>query len=135
MNDNSKPRILRAFDLRFESIGHTDADLDGKEFTEMEAEGFTDTLRRENTLPRGVQRVVSGYISEDDAQGATNRKVFVSVTVRVLAADEDTASEFAAPADLLTRIADAMGTDEDGANQLELEGNWIVAETDPAEEP
>ncbi|MGF6440435.1 hypothetical protein [Paraburkholderia youngii] len=38
-----------------------------------------------------------------------------------------------APIDILTRIADAMATGEDGDNLLELEGNWIVANSEPAE--
>lgn len=131
MNQNSQLNQV-AFDVRFEAVGYTSVDLDGTEISEEEARGFTETATAERSLPNGVNAVVRANISEDDAQSPDDRKVFVCVTLRVMAQNETAAQNFTAPVDLLTRVADMMSTTDEG-DPLDLINSWEVADVEPAE--
>jgi hypothetical protein len=122
-----------SFDVTFEATGFTQADLRDREFTEEEARGFSEVAMAERQFPAGILSVVRGWISEDDAQKATDRKVFVCVTLRVYATSVVSASRTAAPAELLARIVDAMASTETGECLVSLEGNWAVTEVVPFE--
>lgn len=119
------------FNVTFEATGFTDADLCNCEFAEEEARVFSEVAMTEGQFPAGILSVVRGWISEDDAQKPTDRKVFVCVTLRVYAASVEDASRTAPPAALLTRIVDAMASTVTGECLVSLEGNWKVTEVVP----
>jgi hypothetical protein len=120
-----------SFDVTFEAVGFTSEDLSGCNLTDTEGEGFTVTAIAENQFPEGVTAVIRGHISEDDAQGSASCKVFVCITLRVLAQNALRASRTAAPVHLLTRVADTMATSSAGECPLTLEDNWQVTEVEP----
>lgn len=121
------------FNVTFESTGVTqDAAVLDATCTEQEAAGFNDTLTAEGGFPPGILAVAGGYITSDDGQGDCDIKVFASVTLLVEAASEAQAQALPPPADLLTKVADMMGTLPSGQCPLELEPNaWRVVEVEP----
>ncbi|WP_321820871.1 MULTISPECIES: hypothetical protein [unclassified Burkholderia] len=125
---------LQEFDVRFEDVGYTSIDLSACELSAEEAAGFTEVVAAEGQLPRNVVGAVRGYIAEDDAQNPDDRKVFVSVTLRVRAHDEVAAESFPPLGDLLSKLADMMAVDVDGRVALDLEGNWEVMEVSAPED-
>ncbi|MBN3776884.1 hypothetical protein G3O06_04775 [Burkholderia sp. Ac-20345] len=124
-------RGMVPFNVTFEATGFTDADLCTREFADEEARGFSQVAMTEGQFPAGILSVVRGWISEDDAQEPTDRKVFVCVMLRVYATSVDNASRTAPPAVLLARIVDAMASTETGECMVSLEGNWTVTEVAP----
>ncbi|WP_175047943.1 hypothetical protein [Duganella vulcania] len=125
--------LLMEFDVEFEAVGFTSSDLSDCELTESEAIGFTEVAGKENTLPADVVAVIRGHISEDDGQDDDDqRKVFVNVTLRIRAKDEQSAEAFSPPRALLASLADMMATDDAGSVDLELEENWEVMAVDLA---
>lgn len=119
------------FNVTFEATGFTRADLRNREFSDEESLGFSEAAMTEGQFPAGILSVVRGWISEDDAQKLTDRKVFVCVTLRVHATSVVNASRTVPPALLLTRIVDAMASTETGECLVSLEGHWTVTEVVP----
>ncbi|WP_211634712.1 hypothetical protein [Paraburkholderia domus] len=131
---HAQPRSL--FEVSFEDVGTTSGYLDGLAFGEQEARAFSEVARADGSLPAGVVAVVRGSFGEDDGQDPANRKVFASVTLLVRARNEQEAYEFKAPDSLLARITDLMAAEEDEETNLQMEGNWEVADVEdgPVEE-
>ena len=102
-------------------------DHDG--LTESFCGGFNDQTTQDGEFPDGVVGVVTGYITEDDGQGKSDIKVFVSVTLLVEAEDAGAAESFETPVGLLTTLADVMGTIEDEC-LLSLDGDWEVVDVE-----
>jgi len=111
------------YKVSFEATGFTNSQLAGKEFTEHEAKGFTETSLAEGTFPKNVLAVLGGHISEDDAQGKSDIHVFVCIDLLVEAESEGKADRMTPPEDLLTKISDLMSSGFD----LDLESHsWEV---------
>lgn len=120
------------FDVTYEAIGYTtNPSIIDNELSGEDARGFTDQLRAEGGLPAGIEDVLRGYITVDDEQeGTREKKLFVSVTIRVTAANAEAAEANETPARLLTPIADMMGTC-DNEVVLDLEANsWEVMDVE-----
>jgi len=81
----------------------------------------------------GVAGVSGGHITEDDAQGGSDVKVFASVALLVEAINEDDAESFNPPAKLLTYLADVMGA-VDGESLIGLDGSWEVVDVEESED-
>lgn len=130
---------MNRYNVRFEATGFTnDHVIASKVCSEMEADGFTDTMRAENELPAGVVRVVGGYITEDDNQGDSDIHVFISVTLIIKAESEAAAESRPIPIYLLNDIADIMGSSISEQGRLDVERDSLeimdvdeVAETSP----
>jgi len=113
------------FDVTFEDVGFlTKEELSELELSESELAGFTATSIEEGTFPEGVVGVMKASWSPDDSvhEGGKDEegdiKVFVSITLRVEAEDEDEADYMDAPVGLLTKVTDMLST------EIDLEGNW-----------
>lgn len=120
------------FDVTYEAIGYTtNPSIIDNELSGEDVRGFTDQLRAEGGLPAGIEDVLRGYITVDDEQeGTREKKLFVSVTIRVTAANAEAAEANETPARLLTPIADMMGTC-DKEVVLDLEANsWEVMDVE-----
>lgn len=124
---------MPTYEVTFESPGFTrNRGIVGNEFSESEAEGYTEVARAEGTLPAGVIAVLRGHISEDDGQSGAEVRVFACVTLRLQAADAEEAESFVPPEGLLTTIADLMGSRDD-EQHLSLDGGaWEAAEIEEA---
>lgn len=123
------------FEVTFEATGVTNhpSILDNV-FSEEEARGFTEASLAEKSLPKGVCAVKSGYISSDDNQGKTDIHVLTGVVLVVEVETEGAAEQFVPPEDLLTRIADLIGSEE-GECKLDLESHsWEVTDVSSAQE-
>lgn len=113
------------FEVTFVSTGFTDnREIVDEELTESFCGGYNDQSIKEGLFPPGIIGVVSARISEDDAQGDSDIKVFVSVTLTIQAGDKEAAESFEPPVDLLTKLSDAMSSDVD------LDGEWEVSNVD-----
>ena len=126
----------RLFEVKFESPGFVGNRKDAKKIvtdhdglTESFCGGFNDQTTQDGEFPDGVVGVVTGYITEDDGQGKSDIKVFVSVTLLVEAEDAGAAESFETPVGLLTTLADVMGTIEDEC-LLSLDGDWEVVDVE-----
>jgi len=86
--------------------------------------GFSDQSTKEGSLPDGVTSVIAGYIKEEE-QLCNSIKVLVSICLAIEASDTDDAESFDPPVDLLTKLADVMGTIDDEC-LLSLDGDWEV---------
>lgn len=120
--------------VTFECTGFSSVDVDGNEFSEEEARGYTDVALVERTFPPGVLAVVGGHIAEDDAQHGSDRRVFVNITLRMAAMINADTRDFVPPVDLLTALADRICADEDGNTTVHLEANWLCVDAVPDEE-
>lgn len=124
------------FHVTYEATGFTnDPSILDATCSPMAAEGFTEVAQREGTLPQGVLGVVEGYIAPDDDQGDTDIRVFASVTLLIDARSAQAAERMPPPEGILTRVADMMGTTEDGSVALELEAHsWQAVDCGAAPE-
>ncbi|TES73098.1 hypothetical protein E2P84_22325 [Burkholderia cepacia] len=120
----AEPSELPVFDVQFEDVGFTSSNLTNCEICDLRAQRFTETAISEKTLPERVVAIVRGCITEDDNQDGSEKKVFVCVTLRVRAENDDAAENFRPPKALLTTLADMMARETDGGVDLSLEGNW-----------
>lgn len=120
------------FKLSFEAAGFTnDRALLECEFSQNEAQGFTEASLAEGTFPAGVLAVIGGHITEDDGQGKSDIRVFVRIDLLVEASSEVDAKNMAPDEDLLTRIADLIAVDYD----LDLDAHeWAVTDVAEPEE-
>lgn len=102
----------------------TDPELDGLEMTEDEVVEINEKASQAGFFEDGVLAVLAARVTEDeDQEDEDERKVFVSIDLRVDAASEDDAEAMEPSSDLLDMVAAAfLPQDADAAR----ENNWEV---------
>ena len=111
----------------YESVGHTShAPVLDQELDKSFVDGFNQTAREERQYPEWLVRLSTGRITVDDLQFAQRKRCFVTFTFVVRAQSQEQAVELPAPVDLLTRLADSLGSNEHGECVVELSGGWKV---------
>lgn len=107
----------------FEDVGYTSADVSHVTMDAATALRLMTTAMSEGQCPEGIIAISSGYLAEDDHQQGKDKKVFVCITLEVLAENEEAAESIAPPTALLNAAADAMCH----GLAVDREGNWDVS--------
>ena len=83
---------------------------------------FNAKHRTAGSFPQNVVQLLSAHVAEDDHQGPSDIKVFVSVDFLVKARNLDTAQEFSPPTLLLEKVQAELLLEASCA--VDMQGNW-----------
>jgi hypothetical protein len=114
---------LGNFIATFEDVGFTnDKRLGGLELSEASVAIFNAKHGSNEGFPQNVVKLLSAYVAEDDHQGPTDIKVFVSVDFLVKARNLDSAQDFAPPAALLQKVQEELL--REASAPVDMQGHW-----------
>jgi hypothetical protein len=103
----------------------------GWDLTEEEAQALTTRVQGLTSpcCPPGMHGIVAARVQEGGGFGVDpERKVFVSVTVRIQAPDEDTVTALPPPAALVSRVAAYLTQHRGLGEGLEFDDPWEAVE-------
>jgi hypothetical protein len=112
----------KKFEVTFEDVGFT-ADPQVKGFS-MSPGSIREFNDKDRSWPTDVLKLISVRVSSDDEEDDTDGdyKVFVSISLQLIADSEDAAEAYRAPRGLLDAIFAAL---QISANSiLDMDGNW-----------
>lgn len=117
------------FDITWEAAGFTkNRAIIDTEISQAEARETTEDLAQQKKLPENIRAIRGAYITEDDGQSGSNRRVFLCVRFCARFDSERRAFSSEPPIDALEKISEMLGGDS-----LSLEGDWQVASVDQVE--
>lgn len=128
------------FHVTFENIAYSNESLlDGEELSSADLVRLNQDLIGAAGQPQSFQEVVRVSLSADDGQADggnldEDRKVFVSVGLKMKAADMETAENFTAPSEFLDRVLE-KAFDICPKLRVSPEEDWENLEADEAPTP
>jgi hypothetical protein len=121
------------FQVTFEDVGFTDDQaLKDASLSQDEVAKFNQKAKQAKLFKRPVLELLGAHFAEDDEQGKSDIKVFLSVDLLLDTSFIEHAENAAPPTAVLTEVQDALL--KKAKKPVDLQGNWEnVMATEPEE--